>query len=69
VNLLLRIALPLGCADSSLLPWYGWRVAGQAKGYLKNLLDNQAIFRFLSMRQPDVLREFSNLVEVETLDK
>jgi len=40
-----------------------------AKGYLKNLLDNQAIFRFLSMRQPDVLREFSNLVEVETLDK
>jgi DNA mismatch endonuclease (patch repair protein) len=24
----LRIALPLGCADSSLLPWYGWRVAG-----------------------------------------
>jgi hypothetical protein len=51
------------------LPWYGWRVAGQAKGYLKNLLDNQAIFRFLSMRQPDVLREFSNLVEVETLDK
>lgn len=40
-----------------------------AKGYLRNLLDNQAIFRFLSMRQPDVLREFSNLVEVEVLDK
>ena len=28
VYLLLRIALPLDCADS-LLPWYGWRVAGQ----------------------------------------
>ena len=40
-----------------------------AKGYLKSLLDNQAIFRFLSMRQPDVLREFSNLVEVDALDK
>lgn len=40
-----------------------------AKGYLKNLLDNQAIFRFLSMRQPDVLREFSSLVEVDALDK
>jgi len=40
-----------------------------AKGYLKNLLDNQAVFRFLSMRQPDVLREFSSLVEVDALDK
>ncbi|KRB25428.1 plasmid partitioning protein RepB C-terminal domain-containing protein [Rhizobacter sp. Root16D2] len=40
-----------------------------AKGYLKNLLDNEAVFRFLSMRQPDVLREFSNLVEVDALDK
>lgn len=40
-----------------------------AQGYLRSLLKNQATFRFLSMRQPDVLREFSNLVEVETLDK
>ncbi|MDR7270658.1 hypothetical protein J2X20_003316 [Pelomonas saccharophila] len=40
-----------------------------AKGYLKNLLDNEAVIRFLSMRQPDVLREFSNLVEVDALDK
>lgn len=28
VHLPLRIALPLGCADSPL-PWYGWRIAGQ----------------------------------------
>lgn len=27
--LLLRIALSLGCVDSSLLPWCGWWVAGQ----------------------------------------
>ena len=40
-----------------------------AKGYLKSLLDNQAVFRFLSMRQPDVLREFSGLVSIESLDK
>lgn len=40
-----------------------------AKGYLKTLIDNEAVFRFLSMRQPDVLREFSNLVEVDALDK
>ena len=40
-----------------------------AKGYLKTLLDNEAVFRFLSMRHSDVLREFSNLVEVEALDK
>lgn len=40
-----------------------------AKGYLKTLLDNQAVFRFLSVRQPEVLREFSSLVEVEALEK
>jgi hypothetical protein len=28
VYLLLRIALPLGCTDSSTLPWYGLQVAG-----------------------------------------
>jgi hypothetical protein len=40
-----------------------------AKGYLKSLLDNEAVFRFLTMRQPDVLREFSGLVSIESLDK
>ena len=40
-----------------------------AKGYLTKLLANEAVFRFLSMRQPEVLREFSNLVEVDALDK
>lgn len=40
-----------------------------AKGYLSKLLANEAVFRFLSMRQPEVLREFSNLVEVDALDK
>src|SRR5690606_28839466 len=29
VNLLLLTALLLGCAASSLLPWRGWRIAGQ----------------------------------------
>lgn len=40
-----------------------------AKGYLSKLLANEAVLRFLSMRQPEVLREFSNLVEVDALDK
>jgi hypothetical protein len=40
-----------------------------AKGYLKNLLDNKAVFRFLSTRNADVLREFSTLVEADALDK
>ncbi len=40
-----------------------------AKGYLTKLLENEAVFKFLSARQPEVLREFSNLVEVESLDK
>jgi hypothetical protein len=40
-----------------------------AKGYLAKLLANEAVFRFLSTRQADVLREFSSLVEVDALDK
>lgn len=40
-----------------------------AKGYLTKLLENEAVFKFLSARQPEMLREFSNLVEVEALDK
>lgn len=40
-----------------------------AKGYLTKLLENEAVFKFLLARQPDVLREFSNLVEVESLEK
>ena len=40
-----------------------------AKGYLAKLLDNEAVIRFLSQNQPDVLNEFSNIVQATTLDK
>lgn len=40
-----------------------------AKGYLAKLLGNDEVFRFLEQRQPEVLREFSNIVEVVTLEK
>ena len=40
-----------------------------AKGYLTKLLENQAVSRFLTHRQPDVLREFTNIVEIDALDK
>ena len=40
-----------------------------AKGYLAKLLDNDAVIRFLSQNQPDVLSEFSNIVQSASLDK
>lgn len=40
-----------------------------ARGYLAKLLDNDAIVRFLSQHQPDVLAEFENIVQTASLDK
>lgn len=40
-----------------------------ARGYLAKLLDNDAIVRFLSQNQPDVLAEFENIVQTVSLDK
>lgn len=39
-----------------------------ARGYLGKLIDNKAVFRFLSQRQPHVLAEFENIVQTVTLD-
>ncbi len=39
------------------------------KGYLAKLLDNEAIIRFLTQKQPDVLSEFANIVQTVALDK
>ena len=39
-----------------------------ARGYLGKLIDNKAVFRFLSQRQPDVLAEFENIVQTVALD-
>ena len=39
-----------------------------ARGYLAKLIDNKAVFRFLSQRQPDVLAEFENIVQTVALD-
>lgn len=40
-----------------------------AKGYLTKLLDNDAVIRFLSQNNPDILREFSGIVRAAALDK
>lgn len=40
-----------------------------AKGYLTKLLDNEAVIRFLSQNTPDILREFSAIVQAVSLDK
>lgn len=40
-----------------------------AKGYLAKLLDNDAVIRFLTQNQPDVLAEFASIVEAASLDK
>jgi len=40
-----------------------------AKGYLTKLLANAEVTRFLTQRQPDVLREFTHIVEIDALDK
>lgn len=39
-----------------------------AKGYLTKLLGNETVIRFLSQNHQDLLREFSNLTEVTTLN-
>ncbi|WP_445940699.1 plasmid partitioning protein RepB C-terminal domain-containing protein [Pseudomonas sp.] len=40
-----------------------------AKGYLVKLLDNEAVIRFLTQNQPDVMGEFENIVQTVSLDK
>jgi hypothetical protein len=40
-----------------------------AKGYLTKLLDNEAVIRFLSQNHPEILREFSGIVQTTSLDK
>ncbi len=40
-----------------------------ARGYLAKLLDNEAVIRFLSQNNPDILREFSAIVQTASLDK
>lgn len=39
-----------------------------AKGYLAKLLGNEAVIRFLSQNTPDILREFSGIVQAASLD-
>lgn len=39
-----------------------------ARGYLGKLIENKAVFRFLSQRQPDVLAEFQNIIQTVALD-
>lgn len=39
-----------------------------AKGYLAKLLGNEAVIRFLSQNTPDILREFSSIVQATSLD-
>ncbi|SCK61126.1 Chromosome segregation protein Spo0J, contains ParB-like nuclease domain [Variovorax sp. HW608] len=39
-----------------------------ARGYLGKLIDNKAVFRYLSQRQPDVLAQFENIVQTVALD-
>ena len=40
-----------------------------AKGYLTKLLDNEVVIRYLSQNTPDILREFSGIVEAASLEK
>lgn len=40
-----------------------------AKGYLAKLLDNEAVIRFLSHNQPDVLTEFEKIIQTVSLEK
>ncbi len=39
-----------------------------ARGYLGKLIDNKAVWQFLSRRQPEVLTQFESIVQTETLD-
>lgn len=40
-----------------------------AKGYLAKLLGNEAVIRFLTQNQPDLLVEFESIVVTAALDK
>ncbi|MHC8307531.1 plasmid partitioning protein RepB C-terminal domain-containing protein [Pseudomonas sp. PB3P13] len=40
-----------------------------AQGYLVKLLDNEAVIRFLTQNQPDVLIEFERIVQTVSLEK
>lgn len=40
-----------------------------ARGYLAKLMENEAVIRFLSQNQPDVLSEFAAIVQTVSLDK
>ncbi len=40
-----------------------------ARGYLGKLLGNEAVFRFLSQKHPDMLTEFGNIVQATSLDR
>lgn len=40
-----------------------------AKGYIAKLLDNDAVVRFLTKYQPDMLAEFEDIVRTVSLDK
>lgn len=40
-----------------------------ARGYLGKLLGNEAVFRFLSQKHPDMLTEFGGVVQATSLDK
>ncbi|WP_215844440.1 plasmid partitioning protein RepB C-terminal domain-containing protein [Acidithiobacillus montserratensis] len=39
-----------------------------ARGYLGKLIDNEAVFRFLSQRQPELLAQFESIVQTVALD-
>jgi ParB-like chromosome segregation protein Spo0J len=39
-----------------------------ARGYLGKLIDNKAVFRFLSQRQPEVLAQFESIIQTVALD-
>lgn len=39
-----------------------------ARGYLGKLIDNKAVFRFLSQRQPEVLAQFESILQTVALD-
>jgi hypothetical protein len=40
-----------------------------ARGYLDKLLGNEAVFRFLAQKHPDMLAEFGGIVQATSLDK
>ena len=40
-----------------------------AKGYLTKLLANEAVIRFLSQNNPDILRELSGIVQATSMDE